>query len=80
MPVLHGESGLGVEVDGLRSAGVPSDVHGAPDEETGFREKPEEPGDRQRADKLDRQLKRHKEKLTDHHRAEGGIKTLNDGA
>ena len=32
------------------------------------------------ADKLHRQLKRHKEKLTDHHRAEGGIKTLNDGA
>lgn len=28
------------------------------------------------ADKLDRQLKRHKEKLTDHHRAEGGIKTM----
>ena len=26
------------------------------------------------ADKLDRQLIRHKEKLTDHHRAEGGIK------
>ncbi|MDX1434321.1 MAG: ribosome-associated translation inhibitor RaiA [Gammaproteobacteria bacterium] len=28
-------------------------------------------------DKLDRQMKRHKEKLTDHHRAEGGIKTMN---
>ena len=28
------------------------------------------------ADKLDRQLKRHKEKLSDHHRAEGGIKSL----
>lgn len=28
------------------------------------------------ADKLDRQLKRHKEKLTDHHRDEGGIKSL----
>ena len=26
-------------------------------------------------DKLDRQLKKHKEKLTDHHRAEGGIKS-----
>ena len=25
-------------------------------------------------DKLDRQLKKHKEKLTDHHRAEGGLK------
>lgn len=25
-------------------------------------------------DKLDRQLKKHKEKLTDHHREEGGIK------
>ena len=25
-------------------------------------------------DKLDRQVKKHKEKLTDHHRAEGGIK------
>ena len=28
------------------------------------------------ADKLDRQIKKHKEKKTDHHRAEGGIKTL----
>lgn len=28
------------------------------------------------ADKLDRQLKRYKEKLTDHHRHEGGIKSL----
>ena len=28
------------------------------------------------ADKLDRQVKRHKEKLTDHHRGEGGIKSL----
>ena len=26
-------------------------------------------------DKLDRQLKKHKEKMTDHHRSEGGIKT-----
>lgn len=26
-------------------------------------------------DKLDRQVKKHKEKLTDHHRAEGSIKT-----
>ncbi|MGD8577349.1 MAG: HPF/RaiA family ribosome-associated protein, partial [Thiohalophilus sp.] len=26
------------------------------------------------ADKLDRQIKKHKEKLTDHHRAEGGLK------
>lgn len=25
-------------------------------------------------DKLDRQIKRHKEKVTDHHRAEGGLK------
>ena len=25
-------------------------------------------------DKLDRQLKKHKEKLTDHHRGESGIK------
>lgn len=25
-------------------------------------------------DKLDRQIKKHKEKLTDHHRSEGGIK------
>ena len=28
------------------------------------------------ADKLDRQIRRHKEKLTDHHRSEGGIKAL----
>ena len=28
------------------------------------------------ADKLDRQLKRHKEKLTDHHRGEKGIKSI----
>ena len=27
------------------------------------------------ADKLDRQVKKHKEKMTDHHRAEGSIKT-----
>lgn len=27
-------------------------------------------------DKLDRQIRRHKEKLTDHHRSEGGIKSL----
>ena len=27
-------------------------------------------------DKLDRQLKRHKEKMTNHHRAEGGLKAL----
>lgn len=26
-------------------------------------------------DKLDRQLKKHKEKLTDHHRSEGGLKS-----
>ena len=26
------------------------------------------------ADKLDRQVKKHKEKLTDHHRSEGGLK------
>jgi putative sigma-54 modulation protein len=26
------------------------------------------------ADKLDRQVRRHKEKVTDHHRSEGGIK------
>lgn len=26
------------------------------------------------ADKLDRQIKRHKEKLTDHHRSDGGLK------
>ena len=30
------------------------------------------------ADKLDRQLKRHKEKLTDHHRGEKGSKPLNE--
>lgn len=30
-------------------------------------------------DKLDRQIKRHKEKLTDHHRPEGGLKTMNEG-
>jgi len=28
------------------------------------------------ADKLDRQLKKHKEKVTDHHRSEGSIKNL----
>jgi len=28
------------------------------------------------ADKLDRQIKRHKEKLTNHRRGEGGLKTL----
>ncbi|MBT6277560.1 MAG: ribosome-associated translation inhibitor RaiA [Chromatiales bacterium] len=28
------------------------------------------------ADKLDGQIRRHKEKLTDHHRADGGIKGL----
>ena len=28
-------------------------------------------------DKLDRQLKKHKEKLTDHHRSEGGLKDQN---
>ena len=28
-------------------------------------------------DKLDRQLKKHKEKLTDHHRSEGGLKSQN---
>ncbi len=27
------------------------------------------------ADKLDRQIKRHKEKLTDHHRAQGALKS-----
>lgn len=27
------------------------------------------------ADKLDRQIKKHKEKVTNHHRAEGGMKT-----
>lgn len=31
------------------------------------------------ADKLDRQLKRHKEKLTDHHRSGKGSKPLNEG-
>lgn len=31
-------------------------------------------------DKLDRQLRRHKEKQTNHHRSEGGIKSINDGA
>jgi putative sigma-54 modulation protein len=29
------------------------------------------------ADKLDRQIKRHKEKLTDHHRQDGGQKNRN---
>ncbi|MCP5157589.1 MAG: ribosome-associated translation inhibitor RaiA [Ectothiorhodospiraceae bacterium] len=29
-------------------------------------------------DKLDRQLRRHKEKVTDHHRAEGGLKTMEE--
>ncbi len=28
-------------------------------------------------DKLDRQIKKHKEKLTDHHRATGGLKNAN---
>ncbi len=28
------------------------------------------------ADKLDRQLKKHKEKVTDHHRSEGSIKNI----
>lgn len=28
-------------------------------------------------DKLDRQLKKHKEKITDHHRSEGGLKDKN---
>ena len=28
--------------------------------------------------KLDRQIRRHKEKLTDHHRSEGGLKTLQE--
>ena len=32
------------------------------------------------ADKLDRQLKRHKEKLTDHHRSGKGSKPVNEGA
>ena len=31
------------------------------------------------ADKLDRQLKRHKEKLTNHHRGEKGIKSVDQG-
>lgn len=31
------------------------------------------------ADKLDRQIRRHKEKLTDHHRAQGGARTLTEG-
>ena len=31
------------------------------------------------ADKLDRQLKRHKEKLTNHHRGEKGIKSVDHG-
>ncbi len=31
------------------------------------------------ADKLDRQLKRHKEKLTDHHRSGRGSKPVNEG-
>ena len=31
-------------------------------------------------DKLDRQLKRHKEKLTNHHRGEKGGKALDDGS
>ncbi len=30
------------------------------------------------ADRIDGQVRRHKEKLTDHHRAEGGIKTQFD--
>jgi putative sigma-54 modulation protein len=30
------------------------------------------------ADKLDRQIKRHKEKLSDHRRSEGGIKSLSE--
>ena len=29
-------------------------------------------------DKLDRQVKKHKEKLTDHHRNEGGVKRQNE--
>ncbi len=32
------------------------------------------------ADKLDRQLKRHKEKHTDHHRSARGSKPVNEGA
>ena len=28
-------------------------------------------------DKLDRQIKKHKEKVTDHHRSEGGLKNAN---
>ena len=31
------------------------------------------------ADKLDRQIRRHKGKLTDHHRQESGVKNLVDG-
>ena len=31
------------------------------------------------ADKLDRQLKRHKEKMTDHHRSDKGIKHADQG-
>ena len=30
------------------------------------------------SDKLDRQIKRHKEKITDHHRATGGLKALDE--
>ena len=30
------------------------------------------------ADKLDRQIRRHKEKLTDHRRSEGGLKALQE--
>lgn len=30
-------------------------------------------------DKLDRQIKKHKEKLTDHHRSEGALKNQNHG-
>ena len=30
-------------------------------------------------DKLDRQLKKHKEKMTDHHRADGGLKNQDIG-
>lgn len=29
-------------------------------------------------DKLDRQIRRHKEKLTDHHRSQGGLKSLQE--
>jgi len=32
------------------------------------------------ADKLDRQLKRHKEKLTEHHRSEKGSRSVNEDA